>query len=40
MDHLGNYRTIVLKSMEYNLDLEENLFQFNIPEGMEVLKAE
>ena len=40
MDRLGNYRTIVLKSMEYNLDLEENLFQFKIPKGMEVLKAE
>ena len=40
MDRLGNYRTIVLKSMEYNLDLEEFLFQFNIPEGMEILKAE
>ena len=40
MDHQGNYRTIVLKSIEYNLDLDSQLFHFEIPEGMEVLRAD
>ena len=40
MDRQGNYRTIVLKSMEYNLDLDSQLFHFEIPEGMEVLRAD
>ena len=38
MDRQGNYRTIILKSMEYNLHLDSQLFHFEIPEGMEVLR--
>ena len=40
MDRQGNYRTISLYSMNYNLHLESNTFVFEIPEGMEVLKAD
>ena len=40
MDRLGNYRTILLKEIKYNLDLDPKLFQFEIPDGMEVLRGE
>ena len=40
MDRQGNYRTISLNSMNYNLPLEPGTFVFEIPEGMEVLKAD
>ena len=39
MDLQGNYRTISLKSMNYNIPLEPDQFVFQIPEGMEVLRA-
>ena len=40
MDRLGNYRTILLKEIKYNLDLDPKLFHFEIPDGMEVLREE
>jgi len=40
MDRLGNYRTILLKEIKYNLDLNPQLFHFEIPDGMEVLRGE
>ena len=40
MDRQGNYRTILLKEIKYNLDLDPQLFQFEIPDGMEVLRGE
>ena len=40
MDRQGNYRTILLKEIKYNLDLDPQLFHFEIPDGMEVLRGE
>ena len=40
MDRQGNYRTILLKEIKYNLDLDPKLFHFEIPDGMEVLRGE
>ena len=40
MDRQGNYRTILLKEIKYNLALDPKLFQFEIPDGMEVLHGE
>ena len=40
MDHQGNYRIILLKEIKYNLDLDPQLFHFEIPDGMEVLRGE
>ena len=40
MDRQGNYRTIILNSMSYNLPLDPKIFVFEIPEGMEVIKAD
>ena len=39
MDQQGNYRTIELKSMKYNLELEDSLFEFQIKEDMEVIET-
>ena len=39
MDKFGNYRTISLKSMEYNLELEDKLFEFEITKNMEVIEV-
>mgnify|MGYP001425039354 CR=1 FL=1 len=38
MDQLGDFRTIELKSMKYNLELDDRLFEFKIPKGMEVIE--
>ena len=35
----GDFRTIELKSIRYNIDLEDKLFEFKITEDMEVIKA-
>ena len=40
MDQQGNYRTIELKSIKYNLDLEDNLFEFKIKDDMEVIETD
>ena len=39
MDQEGNYRTIELKSMHYNLVLEDNSFEFKVTQDMEVIEA-
>lgn len=39
MDQEGNYRTIELESMQYNLVLEDNFFEFKVTEDMEVIEA-
>ena len=39
MDQEGNYRTIELESMLYNLVLEDNFFEFKVTEDMEVIEA-
>jgi len=38
MDHQGNYRTISLDSMKYNLEIEDKFFEFEITEDMEVIE--
>ena len=40
MDQVGGYRTIEFKSVEYNLDLEDVFFEFQIVEGMEIIEAD
>ena len=40
MDQQGNYRTIALESMSYNLGLEDKFFEFEVSAGMEVIEAE
>ena len=39
MDQQGNYRTIELISIKYNLELEDKLFEFQIKEDMEVIET-
>jgi len=39
MDQEGNYRTIELGSMHYNLVLEDNFFEFKVTQDMEVIEA-
>ena len=39
MDQEGNYRTIELESMQYNLMLEDNFFEFKVTQYMEVIEA-
>ena len=39
MDQEGNYRTIELGSMHYNLVLEDNIFEFKVTQDMEVIEA-
>ena len=39
MDQQGNYRTITLESMNYNLVLEDKLFEFEVSAEMEVIEA-
>ena len=39
MDKQGNYRTIELISIKYNLELEDKLFEFQIMEDMEVIET-
>jgi len=39
MDQVGNYRTIELGSMRYNLILEDNFFEFKVTQDMEVIEV-
>lgn len=39
LDQQGNYRTIALESMQYNLVLEDKLFEFEVTPDMEVIEA-
>ena len=39
MDQEGNYRTIELGSMRYNLVLEDNFFEFKVTQDMEVIEV-
>ena len=39
MDQEGNYRTIELESMYYNLEIEDNFFEFKVTQDMEVIEA-
>ena len=39
MDQEGNYRTIELESVHYNLVLEDNFFEFKVTQDMEVIEA-
>ena len=39
VDQEGNYRTIELKSMHYNLVLEDNFFEFKVTQDMELIEA-
>ena len=39
MDQEGNYRTIELESMHYNLMLEDNFFEFKVTQDMEVIEV-
>ena len=39
MDQEGNYRTIELGSMHYNLVLKDNFFEFKVTQDMEVIEA-
>ena len=39
MDQEGNYRTIELESMHYNLVLEDNFFEFKVTQDLEVIEA-
>ena len=39
MDQQGNYRTIELNSLKYNIELEDNIFEFKITEDMEVIET-
>jgi len=39
MDQQGNYRTIALESMNYNLVLEDEFFEFEVSAEMEVIEA-
>ena len=39
MDQQGNYRTITLESMSYNLALEDEFFEFEVSAEMEVIEA-
>ena len=40
MDHQGNYRTIALESMSYNLALEDKFFEFEVSAEMEVIEVD
>ncbi|MBT5087880.1 MAG: outer membrane lipoprotein chaperone LolA [Deltaproteobacteria bacterium] len=39
MDQEGNYRTIELESMHYNLVLEDNFFELKVTQDMEVIEV-
>ena len=40
MDQQDNYRTIQLMNMKYNLEIEDNIFEYTITNDMEVIEAE
>ena len=39
MDQQDNYRTIQLINMKYNLEIEDNFFEFTVTNDMEVIEA-
>ena len=39
MDQEGNYRTIELGAMHYNLQLEDKFFEYKVTQDMEVIEA-
>ena len=39
MDQQDNYRTIQLLNMKYNLEIEDNFFEFTISKDMEVIES-
>ena len=39
MDQQDNYRTIQLMNMKYNLEIEDNFFEYKITNDMEVIEA-
>ena len=39
MDQQDNYRTIQLMNMKYNLEFEDNFFEFTVTNDMEVIEA-
>ena len=39
MDQQDNYRTIQLMNMKYNLEIEDNFFEFRVTNDMEVIEA-
>ena len=39
MDQQDNYRTIKLMNMNYNLEIEDNFFEFTVTNDMEVIEA-
>ena len=39
MDKQDNYRTIQLMNMKYNLEIEDNIFEFTVTNDMEVIGA-
>ena len=39
MDQQDNYRTIQLMNMKYNLEIEDNFFEFTVKNDMEVIEA-
>ena len=39
MDQQDNYRTIRLMNMKYNLEIEDNFFEFKVTNDMEVIQA-
>ena len=39
MDQQDNYRTIKLIKMKYNLEIEDNFFEFKVTNDMEVIQA-
>ena len=39
MDQQGNYRTIQLMNMKYNLEIEDKFFEFTVTNDMEVIEA-
>ena len=39
MDQQDNYRTIHLMNMKYNLEIEDNFFEFTVTNDMEVIEA-
>ena len=38
MDQEGNYRTITLEAMQYNLTLDDDIFEFKVTPGMDVIE--
>jgi len=40
MDNQGNYRTISLESIQYNLDLDNKFFEFEISNDIEVIEID